>query len=94
MKQDIPPSFRKMIEKTIVELSEFKIESTYEDKIAFNKMMDNARKKVLSDTGEPFLPGKFDPMDFLLLSILIDQQKEIDAVKEAMKKININIVKE
>ncbi len=94
MRKDIPPTFRKMIEKTIVELSEFKIELTDEDKIAFNKMMDNARKKVLSDSGEPFVPGKFDPMDFLLLSILIEQQKEIDVVKEAMKKNNINIVKE
>ena len=87
---DIPPTFRKMIEKTIVELSEFKIELTDKDKIAFNKMMDNARKKVLSDSGEPFVPGKFDPMDFLLLSILIEQQKEIDAIKEAMKKNSAN----
>jgi hypothetical protein len=86
MRKDIPPTFRTMIEKTIVELSEIKIELTDEDKIAFNKMLDIARKKVMSNSGEPFLPGKFNPVDFLLLSILVEQQKEIDAVKEAMKK--------
>ncbi len=86
MRKDIPPTFRMIIEKTIVELSELKGVLTGEDKIAFNKMMDNARKKVLAESGEPFLPGKFDPINFLLLSILIEQQKEIDAVKEAMKK--------
>jgi hypothetical protein len=86
MKKNIPPTFREMIEKTIVDLSEFKIELTDEDMIAFNKMIDIVRKKVLSNSGEAFLPGKFDPVDFLLLSILIEQQKEIDALKEAIKK--------
>jgi hypothetical protein len=86
MSKDILPTYRQIIEKTIVELSEFKLELTDEDKIAFNKIIDNARKKVLSHSRELFLPGKFDPMNFLLLSILIEQQKEIDAIKEAMKK--------
>jgi hypothetical protein len=93
MKKNIPPTFREMIEKAIVELSEFKAELTEEDMIAFNTVIDIVRKKVLSTSGEPFLPGKFDPVDFLLLSILIEQQKEIDVVKETMKKNNINIVK-
>ncbi len=76
-----------MIEKIIAELSAFKIELTDEDRIVFNKIMDNARNRILSSSREPFLPGKFDPMDFLLLSILMEQQKEIAAIKETMKKI-------
>jgi hypothetical protein len=68
------PSYRMMIEELIEELSTFKRALHGEDKIAFDNIMIMARKHASSGTITPTL----DPMFSLLLSIAIEQQKEIE----------------
>lgn len=72
------PSFRMRLEEIIVELSVFRRALRGEDKAAFDSLMNKARKHASSCTVAPTL----DPMDAVLLSILIEQQKEINSLKE------------
>ena len=68
------PSFRVQLEEIIEELSTFGRALHGEDKIVFDKLMTKARKHASSGTISPTL----DPISALLISILIEQQKEID----------------
>jgi len=77
------PSFRILLEEIIVELSVFRRALRGEDKVAFDSLMNKARMHASSCTVAPTL----DPMDAVFLSILIEQQKEIDSLKE--KKANV-----
>jgi hypothetical protein len=73
------PSFRMLLEEMIVELSIFRRALRGEDKAAFDSIMNKAREHASSCTVAPTL----DPMDAVFLSILIEQQKETNSLREA-----------
>ncbi len=73
------PSFRNLLEEMIAELSVFRRALRGEDKVAFDTLMNRAREHASSCTVAPTL----DPMDAVFLSILIEQQKEINSLREA-----------
>lgn len=72
------PSFRTLLEEIIVELSIFRRALHGEDKAAFDRLMNKARKHASSCTVAPTL----DPMDAVFLSILIEQEKELNSQEE------------
>ncbi len=74
------PSFRMQLEEIIMELSVFRRALRGEDKAAFDSLMNKARNHASSSTVAPTL----DPMDAVFLSILIEQQKEINSLREAL----------
>ena len=73
------PSFRMLLEEIITELSVFRRALHGEEKDAFDNLMNKARKHASSCTVAPTL----DPMNAVFLSILIEQQKEINSLQEA-----------
>ncbi len=74
------PSFRMQLEEIILELSVFRRALRGDEKEAFDSLMNKARKHASSCTVAPTL----DPMDAVFLSILIEQQKEINSLREAL----------
>lgn len=72
------PSFRMLLEEIITELSVFRRALHGEEKDAFDNLMNKARKHASSCTVAPTL----DPMNAVFLSILIEQQKEINSLQE------------
>lgn len=72
------PSFRNLLEEIIQELSVFRRALRGEDKTAFDDIMSKAREHASSCTVAPAL----EPMDAVFLSILIEQQKELDSLRE------------
>jgi hypothetical protein len=74
------PSFRMLLEEITMELSVFRRALRGEDKVAFDSLMNKARKHASSCTVAPTL----DPLCAMLLSILIEQQKEINSLREAL----------
>ena len=72
------PSFRTQLELIIDELSVYRRALRGDDKIAFDNIINKARQHASSCTMVP----TFDPMDCLLLSILLEQEKEIKLLKE------------
>lgn len=74
------PSFRMLLEEIIVELSIFRRALHGEDKAAFDRLMNKARKHASSCTVAPTL----DPMDAVFLSILVEQEKELNSLQEGM----------
>jgi len=73
------PSFRVLLESIVLELAVFRRALRGEDRNAFDSIMNMARKHASSSTVTPML----DPMESMFLSILIEQQKEINRMKEA-----------
>jgi hypothetical protein len=73
------PSFRMLLEEMIAELSVFRRALHSEDKDAFDNLMKKAWKQASSCTVAPAL----DPMQAVFLSILIEQQKEINSLQDA-----------
>ncbi len=71
------PSFRMLLEGIVEELSAFRRALRGEDRDAFDSIMNMARQHASSCTVAPLL----DPMDAVFLSILIEQQKEIRALR-------------
>ncbi len=71
------PSFRMLLEEIVMELSVFKRALRGEDKIAFDGLMNKARQHASSCTVTPML----EPMDAVILSILVEQEKEISYLK-------------
>jgi hypothetical protein len=67
-----------LLEEIIMELSVFKRALRGEDKIAFDSLMNKARQHASSCTVTPML----EPMDAVILSILVEQEKEISSLKE------------
>jgi hypothetical protein len=51
-----------------------------EEKVAFDSLMNKAREHASSCTVAP----RLEPMDAVFLSILIEQQKEISSLREAI----------
>jgi hypothetical protein len=74
------PSFRMLLEEIIAELSIFRRALHGEDKAAFDRLMNQARKHASSCTVAPTL----DPMDAVFLSILVEQEKELNLLREGM----------
>ncbi len=74
------PSFRMLLEEIILELSVFKRALRGEDQVAFDSLMNKARAHASSCTVMPML----EPMDAVFLSILVEQEKEINSLKEAI----------
>jgi hypothetical protein len=74
------PSFRMLLEEIVLEFSVFKRALHGEDKVAFDSLMNKARAHASSCTVTPML----EPMDAVFLSILVEQQKEISSLKEAI----------
>ena len=74
------PSFRMLLEGIIMELSVFRRALWGEDRNAFDSLMNKAREHASSCTVAPLL----DPMDAVFLSILVEQQKEINSLREAL----------
>ena len=74
------PSFRMLLEGIIMELSVFRRALRGEDRDAFDSLMNKARQHASSCTVAPLL----DPMDAVFLSILVEQQKEIHSLREAL----------
>ncbi len=72
------PSFRMLLEEIILELSLFRRALHGEDKTAFDSLMNKARKHASSCTVAPAL----DPMDAVFLSILVEQEKELNSLQE------------
>ena len=74
------PSFRNLLEDIIRELSVFRRALRGEDKNAFDSLMNKAREHASSCTVAPAL----EPMDAIFLSILVEQQKELNSLREAV----------
>ncbi len=74
------PSFRVLLEEIIMELSIFRRALHGEDKAAFDRLVNKARKHASTCTIVPTL----DPMDAVFLSILVEQEKELDLLREGM----------
>ncbi len=74
------PSFRMLLEGIVEELSAFRRALRGNDRAAFDSLMNMARQHASSCTVTPL----FDPIDAVFLSILIEQQKEINALREAL----------
>jgi len=66
-----------LLEGIIEELSPFRRALRGEDRNAFDSLMNKAREHASSCTVVPTL----DPMDAMFLSILVEQEKEINALK-------------
>ncbi len=73
------PSFRNLLEEIIRELSVFRRALRGEDKIAFDSLMNKAKEHASSCTVTPVL----EPMEAIFLSILVEQQKELNSLREA-----------
>ena len=76
------PSYRGELEEIITELNTYRRALRGDDKIAFDNIMNRARQHASSCTLLPL----FDPVDCLLLSILLEQEKEIKLLKEQVMK--------
>jgi len=74
------PSFRMLLEGIIGELSDFRRALRGEDRAAFDSLMNKAREHASSCTVVPTL----DPMNAIFLSILVEQEKEISSLREAI----------
>lgn len=75
------PSFRMLLEKIIGELSDFRRALRGEDRGVFDSLMNKAREHASSCTVVPTL----DPMDAVLLSILVEQEKEIISLHQSLQ---------
>jgi hypothetical protein len=69
-----------LLEEIIIELSAFRRALRGENRNAFDSLMNKAREHASSCTVAPLL----DPMDAVFLSILVEQQKEISLLREAL----------
>jgi hypothetical protein len=69
-----------LLEGIIEELSSFRRALRGEDRNAFDSLMNKAREHASSCTVAPLL----DPMEAMFLSILLEQQKEINSLRETL----------
>lgn len=75
------PTYRTQLEEIIDELSTFKRALRGEDKAAFEDIMNKARMHASSGTIVPTI----DPSISMLISILIEQEKEINLLKKKLR---------
>ena len=71
------PSFRMLLDSIILELADFRRTMRRRDREAFDRIMDMAREHASASA----VAAALDPMDTIVLSILIEQQKQIDDLK-------------
>jgi erythromycin esterase-like protein len=71
------PSFRMVLDSIIMELVDFRRTLRRRDREAFDRIMDMAREHASASA----VAATIDPMDTIVLSILIEQQKQIDDLK-------------
>jgi hypothetical protein len=69
-----------LLEGIIEELSSFRRALRGEDRNAFDSLMNKAREHASSCTVAPLL----DPKEAMFLSILLEQQKEINSLRETL----------
>jgi len=69
-----------LLEGIVEELSAFRRALRGEDRNAFDSLMNKARQHASSCTVAPLL----DPMDAVFLSILVEQQREINSLRVAL----------
>jgi hypothetical protein len=69
-----------LLEGIVEELSAFRRALRGEDRAAFDSLMNMARQHASSCTVAPLL----DPMEAMFLSILVEQEKEINSLREAL----------
>lgn len=74
------PSFRMLLEGIIEELSAFRRALRGKDRNAFDSLMNKARQHASSCTVAPLL----DPMGAMFLSMLVEQEKEINSLRGAL----------
>jgi len=74
------PSFRNLLEEIIKDMYAFRRALRGEDKAAFDSLMKKAREHASSATVAPAL----EPMDSIFLSILVEHQKELNSLREAV----------
>ena len=72
------PSFRMLLDSIIMELGDFRRALRQRDQQVFDRIMDMAREHASAST----VAAAVDPMDTIVLSILIEHQKQIDDLKE------------
>ena len=72
------PSFRMLLDSIIMELGDFRRALRRRDRQVFDRVMDMAREHASAST----VAASIDSMDTIVLSILIEQQKQIDDLKE------------
>lgn len=72
------PSFRMLLDSITMELGNFRRALRRHDQKVFDRIMDMAREHASAST----VAASIDPMDTVVLSILIEQQKQIDDLKE------------
>jgi len=67
-----------LLDSIIMELGDFRRALRRRDQQVFDRIMDMAREHASAST----VAAAVDPMDTIVLSILIEQQKQIDDLKE------------
>ncbi|MBC2700869.1 MAG: hypothetical protein HF976_05560 [ANME-2 cluster archaeon] len=72
------PSFRMLRDSVTVELGDFRRARRRRDQQVFERMMGMAREHASASA----VAASIDPMDTIVLSILIEQQKQIDDLEE------------
>lgn len=75
------PSFRAQLEQIMEELSEYKRALRGNDRIIFDDIMNKARQHSSSCTLMPL----HDPFNCILLSIILEQEKEIKSLKDQIQ---------
>ena len=72
------PSFRTVLDSIMLELTDFRRALRRHDRRVFDRVMEMAREHASAST----VAAATDPMDTIVISILIEQQKQIDELKE------------
>lgn len=71
------PSFRTVLDSIIIDLTDYKRTLRKNDRAVFDRIMDMAREHASAST----VAATIDPMETIVISILIEQQKQIDKLK-------------
>ncbi len=61
----------------IIDLADYKRTLRKNDRVVFDRIMDMAREHASAST----VAATIDPMETIMISILIEQQKQIDKLK-------------
>jgi predicted ATPase len=71
------PSFRTVLDSIVIDLADYKRTLRKNDRAVFDRIMDMAREHASAST----VAATIDPMETIMISILIEQQKQIDKLK-------------
>jgi hypothetical protein len=77
------PTYRNVLENLIREWQEFKRALRKEDREVFDRLIEKARLHASAASYE----ARLDPMESMFMSILLEQEKEIQELKEKLKEI-------